>query len=54
MQDDEKKTIFRKGAAEAAKFFREFDWEKYKNERAKSKEIYAEQGIDLNNFKGIK
>jgi NTE family protein len=51
MQDKEKIELFRKGAQAAADFLLSFDWDVYKNERAKNYEIRKDLFEDPNNMK---
>ncbi len=49
MEDKEKVELFRKGARAAADFLRQFDWEKYKEERLRNFEMREERFADPNN-----
>jgi NTE family protein len=50
MKDEEKVTLFRKGALAAAEFLKEFNWEEYKAERLKNFEMRTEQFDNPNNM----
>ena len=50
MKDDEKIALFRKGALAAADFLRQFNWEKYKNERSRNAEMREERFANPNNM----
>lgn len=50
MDEQEKLTLFRKGAEAAIRFLRQFDWEDYKAERASNAELAAEQFNNPNNL----
>ena len=50
MKDDEKVTLFRKGALAAAKFLRDFNWEEYKAERLRNFEMREERFANPNNM----
>lgn len=50
MKDEEKISLFKKGAATAIEFLKEFDWEKYKTERLKNIEMQQELFKNPNNM----
>jgi NTE family protein len=51
IKDKEKIDLFKKGAGAAASFLKNFDWEKYKDERLKNVEMQQERFDDPNNMK---
>ena len=51
MEDKEKIVLFRKGALAAADFLKNFDWNKYKDERLKNFEMQEERFDNPNNMK---
>ena len=50
MADEEKITLFQKGAAAAVSFLKEFDWEAYKAERLRNAELSADRFDNPNNM----
>ncbi len=50
MADKEKQTMFMQGAAAAAGFLRNFDWENYKKQRFQNNEVLKEQRNNPNNW----
>jgi len=50
MKDKEKKDIFYMGAKAAAEFLKDFDWEKYKDERQKNYYTLQSQRVHPNNW----
>ena len=50
MNDEDKKAIFKKGAAAAADFLKTFDWKTYKAERLNNNKVMEEQMKNPNNW----